>query len=177
MKRWFWLLGLLFVPHLLPAQVPPAPPPEARQFDFWLGEWDVVTPDGKPAGKSRIEKMAGGWGLLENWTDADGTSGKSLNTWFPAKKQWQQFWVGSGGALELAGGLNVQGEMVLTGVAIAATGGQKLDRITWTPNADGTVRQHWEQSTDNGHVWATVFDGLYRKRVDGSGRPAAQPKN
>ena len=164
MKRWIWLLGLVLAPQLLPAQVPPAPPPEARQFDFWLGEWNVVAPDGKPAGQSRIEKIAGGWGLLENWTDADGTSGKSINTWFPAKKQWQQFWVGSGGALELSGELNAKGEMVLAGATPVATGGKRLQRITWTPNPDGTVRQHWQQSTDGGATWTTAFDGLYRKK-------------
>ncbi|MES1168099.1 MAG: hypothetical protein ABUL61_02905, partial [Oleiharenicola lentus] len=103
-------------------------------------------------------------GLLENWTDADGTSGKSINTWFPAKKQWQQFWVGSGGALELSGGLSAKGEMVLAGATPVATGGKRLERIIWTPNPDGTVRQHWEQSTDGGATWTTAFDGLYRRK-------------
>src|SRR5690349_15545540 len=55
----------------LSAQVPPAPPPlppEARQFDFWVGEWNVTNPAGKAAGQSKIESIAGGAGLLENWT-------------------------------------------------------------------------------------------------------------
>ena len=53
----------------LSAQTPaPVLPPESRQFDFWIGEWDVTTPDGKPAGSSRIERIANGAGLLENWS-------------------------------------------------------------------------------------------------------------
>jgi hypothetical protein len=144
-----------------PAQ--PALPPESRQFDFWLGEWDVTTPDGKPAGESRIESMANGAGLLENWTGAGNFLGKSLNAYNVAKKQWQQFWVGTGGGvLELAGGL-MDGNMVLVGEHDVR--GQHLtEKITWTPNADGSVRQHWEQSTDGGKTWTDAFDGLYRRK-------------
>lgn len=139
-------------------------PPESRQFDFWLGEWDVTNPAGKAAGRSRIEAIAGGAGLLETWTGATGYSGRSLNAWNAARKQWQQFWVGSdGGVLELNGGL-VDGRMVLTGEH-NVRGRHLIERITWTPNADGSVRQHWEQSADAGKTWTTAFDGLYRKKA------------
>jgi hypothetical protein len=157
-------LAALFLAVALSAQTPPAPPPEARQFDFWVGDWEVFLPDGKKAGENRIEKAGGDWGLLENWTGSGGYAGKSLNTWFPAKKQWQQFWVGAGGALELSGGLNDKGEMVLSGRSPAPGGKETIERITWTPNADGTVRQHWQQSTDGGVTWTSAFDGLYRRK-------------
>ena len=146
------------------AAPPPRPlPPESRQFDFWIGEWNVTTPDGRPAGISKIEPIAGHTGLLENWTGAGGGSGKSLNAYNRAKKQWQQFWVGGGGVLELSGGL-VEGRMVLSGEHDVG-GKRMLERITWTPNPDGSVRQHWEQSTDGGKTWSTAFDGLYRKKT------------
>lgn len=147
------------------AQTPlPAPPPEARQFDFWVGEWEVFGPKGKKQGDSRIESISGGWGLLENWTGGGGYTGKSLNTWLPVKKQWRQSWVGTGDALELTGGLNDKGEMVLAGRSVGSDGKETIERITWTPNTDGTVRQHWQQSTDGGATWTTAFDGLYKKK-------------
>lgn len=165
------LVGTLLVLNL-PAQTPPPPPPlppESHQFDFWIGEWDVTTPDGKPAGSSRIEQIANGAGLLENWTGypvPSGGNGKSLNAYNQAKKQWQQFWVGGGGGvLELAGGL-IDGNMVMTGEH-AVRGRHLTERITWTPNPDGSVRQHWEQSADGGKTWTTAFDGLYRKKPQG----------
>jgi hypothetical protein len=34
-------------------------------------------------------------------------------------------------------------------------------RITWTPMADGSVRQLWESSIDGGRTWAVLFDGRY----------------
>jgi hypothetical protein len=153
------------------AQTPPAAAPLNHDFDFWVGDWDVTTPDGKPAGTNRIEPVAGGRGLYENWEGAPqpngqpGGSGKSLNAFNPAKQQWQQFWIGSGGnVLELAGGL-VEGRMVLASAERPLRDGRKVtDRITWTPNADGSVRQQWEQSFDAGRTWTTVFDGHYRKK-------------
>jgi hypothetical protein len=163
MKAIAVLVALLLV-SLLSAQTPPAPPPESRQFDFWIGDWEVFSSDGKKQGENRIERMADGWGLLENWTAANGTTGKSLNTWTPRTKRWQQFWVSAGGALELAGGLNDKGEMVLEGRFTRRDGQEQVNRITWTPNPDDTVRQHWQSSSDGGATWTTSFDGLYRKR-------------
>ncbi|HVT73043.1 MAG TPA: hypothetical protein VHD61_07890 [Lacunisphaera sp.] len=158
-------LGLLAVPmsaQSAPPQ-PPAPPPEARQFDFWIGEWDVAAPNGKQVGTSRIELVAKGYGLLENWTGAGGADGKSLNSYNVARKQWQQYWVGTGGVLELAGGL-VDGSMVMSGEHVVG-GTPTIERITWTPLPDGVVRQHWEQSTDGGKTWTTAFDGRYHKKA------------
>ena len=123
-----------------------------RQFDFWIGDWDVVLPDGKPAGRNHIVSIAGGCGLEEQWTGAGGGTGRSLNTYDAADRKWRQFWVGGDGTvLQLAGGFagNV---MTLENAA---------NRIRFTPNADGSVRQQWESSTDGGKTWKTVFDGKY----------------
>jgi hypothetical protein len=150
------LLAMSLSAQTPPPPAPPPPPPETKQFDFWLGEWEVTNPAGKIAGANRIEAMANGRGLLENWTGAGGYSGKSLNAWNAAKKRWQQFWVGSDGTvLELSGGLDAQGRMALADAA---------NRITWTPNADGTVRQFWETTKDGGKTWTVAFDGLYRRK-------------
>jgi len=149
----------------------PSPPPPActsaqhRQFDFWLGQWDVTNPAGQLAGHSRIESILGGCVLLENWDSPSGVSGKSFNLFNGDSGHWEQFWVDNSGArLHLAGGLE-GGKMVLRGEQDkpgAQTGQKQHERITWTPNADGSVRQHWETSTDDGKTWKTSFDGLYR---------------
>lgn len=141
----------------------PAPPAEVTQFDFWVGDWEVTTPDGKIAGTNRIEKILGGRVLQENWTGAGGYVGKSFNIFDATVGKWRQFWVDASGlSLQLAGGL-VEGRMVLEGERLQ--GGKPVrDRITWTPNADGTVRQFWESSADGGATWTVAFDGLYRRK-------------
>jgi hypothetical protein len=88
----------------------------------------------------------------------------SLNFYNPQEKHWQQFWVWRNGTtLKLAGGL-VDGKMVLEGDSVNREGAAIRNRITWTANPDGTVRQHWEASKDGGETWQTAFDSLYKKK-------------
>lgn len=42
-------------------------------------------------------------------------------------------------------------------------GQSRLHRITWTPNADGSVRQQWK-SADSAGKWSTLFDGKYTRK-------------
>jgi len=135
---------------------------EHRQFDFWLGEWEV-TANGKAAGTNSIHSILGGCVLMEEWQSSGGQfSGKSFNRYDPDSKKWEQIWVdSSGGILKLTGEYK-NGQMILQGAQ--GTGEEAvIDRITWTNNDDGTVRQLWEKSKDGGVSWTTAFDGLYRK--------------
>ena len=134
---------------------------EARQFDFWIGHW-AVTEKGKPAGTNAIERILDGCALLENWTGAQGGSGKSLNFFDRGDGKWHQTWVdGSGGALFLAGTF-ANGAMRMEGERPAADKQPaSRHRITWTPLAGGTVRQLWESSPSDKEAWTVQFDGLY----------------
>lgn len=154
------------------APTQPCASPDHRAFDFWIGAWDV-TQNGQPAGKNRIEAIDGGCALLERWTSARGNfTGHSLNSFSRTDGRWHQTWVDSGGTLlKLAGGrqdgpggASGQGPMVLEGEAPDPEGVLRPNRITWTPNADGSVRQHWE--VHDGETWTTVFDGEYRRRTE-----------
>ncbi|MBI3884723.1 MAG: hypothetical protein HY302_03205 [Opitutae bacterium] len=150
-----------------PPSAPPPPPPEMHQVEFWLGDWDVfANGTDQQIGESRVEAVADGWALLESWT-ARGpkVTGKSLNSFDRASGQWQQFWIGGGGGgiILFKGGL-VDGKMVLEATFVAAKGAPALTRGIWTPNADGTVRQQFENSTDGGKTWQPNFDGLYKRK-------------
>ena len=62
------LVSALLATQQLPAGQP-APPPacsgaEFHQFDFWIGDWDVLTADGKVAGHNRVESIANGCGIM-----------------------------------------------------------------------------------------------------------------
>ncbi len=61
----------------VPAPAPPPAPcqgPEHRQFDFWIGHWDVYGPAGKKVGENLIEAFANGCGLAEHWTGSGGVT-------------------------------------------------------------------------------------------------------
>ena len=150
----------------MPAQTPAPVPSECRQFDFWVGEWEVTDQQtGKKAGENSITLAHGNRVLLESWRSASPFTGSSVNAYDATTKRWHQCWMDSSGSvLDLYGGLD-DGRMVLAGETAPAPGIRQLERITWTPNPDGTVRQHWEQSTDGGKTWQTAFDGLYRRKT------------
>jgi hypothetical protein len=153
----------------------PAPPPaeqgctgeEFDAFDFWVGEWDVY-PNGKDrlVAHSRIERLYGGCAVRENWMPLNGRGGGSLNSLDPETGRWHQTWVGSApGRTEFTGG-PADGKMVLTGYwqNVNGPGRHALVRMTYTPQSDGSVRQHGEASTDHGLTWQTSFDFIYRRR-------------
>jgi hypothetical protein len=140
--------------------------PEHRQFDFWVGEWDVTRPDGRQAGTNRIRPIHGGCALQEEWSGRGGFSGTSLNAFDASTGRWHQTWVGSDGLLlQLDGGLKDR-TMELTGATVGANGARTLQRIRWTPmgGTPARVRQLWETSTDGGRTWSVTFDGTYRKK-------------
>ncbi|MEO8999503.1 MAG: hypothetical protein ABI227_07800 [Rhodanobacter sp.] len=179
--RYLLLPLLLALPTIARAQTPaasstPTPPTQTasctdarhHQFNFWIGEWDVTNPAGKHAGHSRIDAILDGCVIMENWSGASGSNGKSFNIYNATLDRWEQYWVDNSGSRLMLSGHLVNGAMVLEGrqdKPDPKTGIVHRDRITWTPNDDGSVRQHWENSTDNGMSWQTSFDGLYRRVV------------
>jgi hypothetical protein len=135
--------------------------PEHRQFDFWIGDWEVKNAAGKIVGTNKITSILDGCALSENWTSAAGNPGVSTNFYDKKTKLWHQTWVdNSGGTLYLNGEL-VNGVMVLTD---KADNNDSIQKISWTPLEDGKVKQHWESSKDNGRTWTDVFVGFYQKK-------------
>jgi hypothetical protein len=143
---------------------PPCQGDEQRQFDFWVGDWVVTTPDGKRAGENRIEKILNDCVLLESWRGVEGSIGKSFNMYYERQSEWRQTWVdGRGGRLDLAGRFE-NGSMTLSGEMPGPEGGTVRHEISWTALEDGTVRQHWRASRDRGETWRDVFIGIYKRR-------------
>ncbi|MFZ6656975.1 hypothetical protein [Undibacterium sp. TJN19] len=138
--------------------------PAMREFDFWLGEWQVHTPDGKLAGTNSISREYSGCVIHERYMTGRGYSGESLNIYDAPRKIWHQTWVDDTGTLLLLEGGLQGANMVLEGQNLAAEGHTVRHRISWMPNANGSVRQLWE-STDARGVWTVAFDGLYTKNI------------
>jgi len=138
--------------------------PEHRQFDFWVGEWDVYDQNNNKAGENRIRKVETGCLLLEQWTGATGGTGTSMNFYDPDQERWEQIWVGGGGGslIRIAGGISKDGSMRLEGTILyISTLTTHPFRGTWTALPDMRVRQFFEQSTDGGETWTPWFEGFY----------------
>ncbi len=161
-------------------QAAPTPPPPIdctdanhRAFDFWLGEWEV-----RPTGTqtvvatSVIARAAGECAIQETYHQTLGRGGapmsyrgSSLSVFDQAGGgKWRQFYVDSGGAVTVFEGEAKDGAMVLDAPGRAGA----IQRMTLAPQADGSVRQWGQTSTDGGATWsAGGYDFTYRRRPGG----------
>lgn len=146
-------------------QTPPPPPCQEdvyRDFDFWLGDWEV-TSNGQLAGHNKISSQENGCLILEEWASAGGGTGQSYNYYDPGMKKWRQIWVSGFGTIDYAGGLNDDGEMVLEGEVAYRNGTTAPFKGIWTLNEDGSVTQHFQQYDAKKEEWVDWFIGVYTK--------------
>lgn len=134
------------------------------EFDFWIGTWTVTNPDGSLAGHNVIDKIQGNCILRENWTSAKGNfTGTSNNFYNYKAKQWEQIWIDNQGQSLHLKGNRAGNQMILqTDVANNKDGNPFYNRVTWTVNEDGSVRQYWETIANDKDI-TVAFDGLYKK--------------
>lgn len=138
---------------------------EHRQFDFWVGNWEVTDSAGTTVyGTNQVDSEEDHCLVHENWAGSRGGTGQSLNFYDPLERRWNQVWVGSDGlVLRISGHLD-GASMVLEGDGMGPGGTAVKQRAAWTPQPDGRVRQFWQQSSDGGATWKVAFDGWYRRR-------------
>ena len=167
MKKTMMMFLLLSFAKLMFAQSIGTDADKYRQFDFWLGKWEVYKfGTNMHVGESHIQSVADSMALLENY-NALGSAykGKSLNKYNPKSGKWEQFWVDNSGlSLYLSGSFS-NGSMILDDVGNEA-GNKEYNRIVWKKTDNNTVRQTWSVSAEAGESWDVVFDGEYRRKKE-----------
>jgi hypothetical protein len=142
-----------------------------RQFDFWIGEWEVYNLKGQKAGDSRISLILDSCIVLEEWTSAGMAqgvryAGKSFNTYNRSSRQWQQTWVDNvGGTTEYLKGKFANRVMVFeTNPFYFKKDSMAVRRLSFYNLGPEKVRQHGEISKDGTRTWTTEYDLEYRRR-------------
>jgi|SRR5687768_4638317 len=157
------------IARLEAARYPCRAMPQAHEFDFWIGEWDVSPwqqPNAAPAaaGRNTIHPILEHCILLEEWSGAGGGFGKSYNFYDTNRLKWRQIWMGDGG-----GSLDYTGEfkdnaMRFEGWTLGPNNQRVLQKLTFTRISADTVRQTFEASNDDGKTWNVTFDARYVRR-------------
>jgi hypothetical protein len=149
----------------------PCSDPVYRQFDFWLGEWEAFTVNGKKAGDSKISMILDSCVILEEWTSATVQqgiryAGKSYNTYNMVEKKWQQYWLdNTGGVTAYFNGRFEQDKMILETVPTKQPDSSvKMLKMTFYNLGPDKVRQFGQSSSDQGKTWITDFDLEYRRK-------------
>lgn len=136
-----------------------------KQFNFWLGEWNVYDTTGNKVGENSIIQREKNCVLNERWTSASGSTGSSYNYYDRSDSTWNQVWVDSRGGNLVLKGRAMENQMILKStLQKTPTGGAYFNRITWTLNEDGSVSQLWEILNANNEVTSVAFLGIYKRK-------------
>jgi hypothetical protein len=130
--------------------------PEDRQFDFWLGDWNLteITPRGDVfQGTNNITSDDAGCVLEEDYRS--GGQGRSVSLYSRIDGRWHQTYIDSMGNRLILIGSFEGGRMLLNAGAT---------RSYWQPVDGNTVRFVQEQSRDGGQTWTPYFDSRYTRR-------------
>lgn len=137
-----------------------------KQFDFWLGDWDVVsTADGLSVGTSHISKEMAGCVVWENWKSAGSPYfGKSYNTYNVNLHRWEQYWVDSGAGTIFFHGNRAGEVMDYWADDVPQPNGEMLRRhLQFFNLGPDKVRQFSQGSRDGGKTWTVEYDLTYNR--------------
>jgi hypothetical protein len=145
---------------------------EARQLDFWLGEWDLSWPaeqaGGEPGetmtGTNRLTKLFGDCVIEENFSTSDASyHGRSLSVFDANAGIWRQTWVDSQGAyLVFTGGME-RDEMILSTTPLVDGDQVIVNRMVFSDITPTSLYWRWQRTTDSGVTWSDNWTITYTR--------------
>jgi hypothetical protein len=148
----------------------PCSAPEASQFDFWTGDWNLTWSD-TLHGTNHVEKIFGTCATQENFTDPNTNfHGKSWSVYNTNYKMWQQTWVDDqGGYIALTGGMTGDSMVLATAEKTVpqkiSASGKIISRMVYYNIAKNSFDWNWEASTDSGKSWKINWHIHYERKV------------
>lgn len=144
---------------------PPCSAPEASQFDFWVGEWELTWAD-SGRGTNNITKPLGSCVIQEQFRDLAPNSliGMSVSVYNPTTKLWQQTWVDNQGGYMLFTGGFADGRMILSRETTRPDGTPVTQRMVFRDITADSLTWDWEASIDNGATWKINWQIRYHRK-------------
>ena len=137
-----------------------------KQFDFWVGNWNVYDTENNLIGKNKVIKMNNACAIQENWSSKTTPSkGTSYNYYNATDKSWNQVWIDNTGGSLVLKGFYTNHKMVLKSNIIRDKKGAYYNQITWFKNANGSVTQLWELLDIDNTPFNEIFRGTYKKII------------
>jgi hypothetical protein len=167
----FTFIFCIFATATVAAQNQPKPCSEeqAKQFDFWVGTWDLEWTDAKGVkqkGTNIINKILGGCVIEENFSTSGENPylGKSHSMFDAKSGMWKQTWVDSGGDyLDFVGEFK-DGKMMLWREFTGKQGKKVKQRMIFSNIQADSREWNWESSVDDGQTWKTNWKIFYKRR-------------
>ena len=148
----------------------PCSQPQAGQFDFWVGNWDLEwkTPQGETQkGTNTITKILGGCVIQESFDGGEKVplKGLSHSVYDAQAKIWKQTWVdNSGGYLDFTGDFK-NGKMTLRRESADQKGKKVMQRMVFYNIEKNSLDWNWESSRDEGKTWNILWKIHYERNL------------
>lgn len=140
--------------------------PASQELNYWLGDWTVTTPGEPGSSTSNVSLLLGKCVVVENWKDGTGHAGENIFAYNLGEKSWRGMFVNDHGQAHVfVDGKVAAGTAEFDGPSRGPKGEAILNRIKLVRKAPNRVEQTWEQSSDNGATWTTVFRGEYSRQT------------
>jgi len=171
-------VAFLFVATVFWAQqtpgTPPCERPEQKQFDFWVGDWDLTSP-GTKSGEvlhhhNTVKRILDSCIVQENFVGSSAPDqapqliGTSVSVFDVQSGKWKQTWVDNQGSyLDFTGEFK-DNQMILSREATRPDGTKVLQRMVWKNITPNEFDWSWERSKDKGQSWEVLWPIHYKRK-------------
>jgi hypothetical protein len=158
-------LGLVARPASAAPDEPCATNAEARQLDYWLGDWTINVPGQGPSATSKVYLELEKCLVVESWQGEKDHRGMNMFAYASGEKSWRGMFVDNRGRAHIFDRGTVEsGSAEFIGSSRGPNGEAILNRIRVVRLAGGKVEQSWDKSTDNGATWTNQFRLEYSRK-------------
>ena len=147
--------------------------PEGKQFDFWIGEWDLTWPAGQgesPAGQpgrghNSVKKILGNCIVQESFANsATQYRGMSVSAFQPKTGQWEQTWVDTeGNYLLFTGGFKDEVMELKSPPRKSPDGKTILSRMRFEKITPDSFDWTYQITEDDEKTWTTNWQIHYAR--------------
>ncbi len=161
---WALLLGITTTVCNGQTNTPPCSSPEAGQFDFWVGDWELTWND-TSKGYISITKEFDGCVIHEHFSDSvNKYYGGSVSVYNPKKGVWEQTWIDNSGNYMVFEGRFENGQMILGRSVLDSAGNTIQQRMVFLNISTDRFDWRWESSRDGGTTWKENWFIHYRRK-------------
>jgi pyruvate/2-oxoglutarate dehydrogenase complex dihydrolipoamide acyltransferase (E2) component len=138
-----------------------------QRLAFWVGDWEVVDSIGAHYATQRVRAVLEACAITAEWASGGGYKGMALFAFDVRTAEWRQMYaanqVPSPSGVELRKSDSSYPGPGVRFILLDPTAGEpKRSRVTIMPMSDHRAMQLFEDSSDGGKTWHTVFKAEHR---------------
>jgi hypothetical protein len=138
---------------------------EARQLDYWLGEWSVGTAGAPNTGHSKVSISLDKCLFNERWgSDTTSHAGENALAYSSEDSTWYALFVDNQGRVHALKGAVKSGLAEFEGPGSNEKGQKILTKVKVVRVSQDNVEQIWQKSSDGGATWNTDVRMQYSRK-------------